>query len=84
MENQQIKLRQEAVKKCLEGKSYSHVAKQVGRSKAWVCKWLNRYKEDPIGNWFEEHSRKPHTIEDKTSVTLEEQIVLVRRQLPNF
>jgi transposase InsO family protein len=81
MENQEIKLRQEAVKKCLEGKAPSQVAKEVKRSKAWVCKWLKRYKSDPTGNWFDEHSRRPHKIGGKTQCSVEEQILLLRRQL---
>lgn len=83
MENQEIKLRQEAIRKCLEGQSASSVAKQIGKSKVWVCKWLKRYKEDPAGAWYEEQSRKPHCVARKTPSSTESQILQIREQLQN-
>lgn len=81
MNNQEIKIRQEAVKKCLEGNVPSKVAKELNKSKAWVCKWLKRYKENPMDNWFEERSRRPHTISRQTQTAIEEQILEIRKQL---
>jgi putative transposase len=80
MNNQEIKLRQEAVKKCLEGTAPSKVAKELKRSKTWVCKWLSRYKQNPMDNWFEEYSRRPHTISRQTQTAIEEQILEIRKQ----
>ncbi len=81
MQNQEIRLRQEAVKKCLEGKTPSQVAKELAKSKAWVCKWFRRYKENPTGNWFEELSRRPNTVNRQTQTTIEDQISQIRQQL---
>jgi putative transposase len=81
MQNQQIKLRQEAIRKCFEGQAPSQVAKELKRSKVWVNKWLKRYKNDPTGNWFEERSRRPHKIGHKTLGSVEDQILSIRRQL---
>lgn len=81
MNNQEIKLRQEAVKKCLEGNAPSEVAKELNKSKAWVCKWFKRYKQNPTGSWFEERSRRPHTISRQTHTEIEVQILEIRKQL---
>lgn len=81
MENQEIKLRQQAVQKCVEGRVPSQIAKELNKSKVWVCKWLRRYKEDPTGNWFEELSRRPHTIHRQTQAAIEDQILRIRQQL---
>jgi hypothetical protein len=81
MENQEIKLRKEAVKKCMEGKAPSLVAKELKRSKVWVCKWLKRYKENPSGTWYEGQSRRPHKTVSRTPPVTEEQILFIRRQL---
>ena len=81
MKNQEIKLRQEAINKCLSGLSPSAVASQMGRTKVWVCKWLKRYKQNPTGSWYAEFSRKPHKSTGKTSAVVEEQILNIRRQL---
>src|SRR6266566_4140512 len=81
MENQVIKLRQEAIKRCIEGKRPSAVAKELKKSKAWVCKWLKRYGQDPTGSWFEELSRKPHSVPGQTQIGIEAQILKIREQL---
>lgn len=76
-----ISLRKKAIELFLNNVSPSKIANELKVSRSWVYKWVNRYKENPKGKWFEEQSKTPKQTVNKTPQTLEDQIVNIRKQL---
>ncbi len=64
----------------LEGRSKSAVAAEYGLSRRWVQKLLQRYAADGEAA-FEPRSRRPHSSPNKLPVTLEDEIVELRKFL---
>lgn len=61
----EIKARKEAILSYLGNLSITKIIKKFKRSRVWFYKWLNRYRANPKGNWFEERSRRPYSIKKK-------------------
>ncbi len=74
-------IRQEAVRLYLQGMKPSRVCKELHRSRPWFYKWLRRYETAHNDLWFEELSRRPHTIQTKTVPEMEQLVVNIRRRL---
>ncbi len=73
-------LRKMAIEQYLQGKEPVSIYKELGRTKPWFFKWLNRYQSgDP--HWFQDHSRTLHTSPRKTTPTLHTLITNIRIQL---
>jgi transposase-like protein len=68
-------LRKMAIEQYLQGKEPVLIYKELGRTKPWFFKWLNRFQS---GNkdWFQDHSRAPHTTPHETLPNL---IALVKK-----
>lgn len=60
------------------GQDLAIILKRFKCSKSWLYKWLKRYKNDPSGHWYLEHSRKPKKIRYSASEE-ENQIVIAAR-----
>lgn len=73
-------LRRKAVEMHREGKKPSKIAREIGKSRQWVYKWVNRSKVGEEG-WYESHSHAPHESRTKTSSAKEEKIVEARQHL---
>lgn len=72
-------LRKQAITLHQQGKKVAAIAREVGRTRQWVHKWVKRY-EAQSDNWCSSHSHAPrnnHTI----SSTLEEKVVETRQVL---
>lgn len=76
-----ISPRQKAIELYLKNTSPTKIANRLGFSRKWVYKWINRYKEDPKGNWFEDRSKATKHPTNKISKKIEDQIVNIRKQL---
>lgn len=76
------KIRQEAIRLHLSGKSATEVCRQLGRSRDWFYKWKSRF-DTGEAEWFKDHSRSPHTVANKTSAETEKQVVAIRSRLEN-
>ncbi|MBU2444603.1 MAG: helix-turn-helix domain-containing protein [Bacteroidetes bacterium] len=57
-----IEKRKEAIRLYLSQEIVAKISKKLQRSRAWIYKWLSRYKLNPKGNWYEESSRRPKQI----------------------
>ena len=64
----------------LEGRSAREVARAHGVSKSWVCELVTRYR---AGGYeaLVPRSRRPRSVPSRTSIELENEIVLLRKQL---
>ena len=72
-------LRKQAITLHQQGKKVSAIAREIGRTRQWVHKWIKRY-DAQSDNWCSSHSHAPcnnHTI----SSTLEEKVVETRKVL---
>ena len=63
------------------GQDISIIQSRFKCSKSWVYKWLKRYKENPSGPWYLEHSRKPKTIHYATCKEETDAIIAARLSL---
>jgi putative transposase len=58
----EITLRKRAIALCLQGWNKSEIARKVKRSRAWVNRWISRYRPDEPTRSLQDHSRAPkHT-----------------------
>ena len=73
-------LRKMAIEQYLQGKEPVSIYKELGRTKPWFFKWLNRYQSGDK-DWFQDQSRAPHTSPHETSPTLQQLISKIRIQL---
>lgn len=71
-----------AVRRYLNGEKPEAICTSLGRSKAWLYKWAERYNEDD-SSWSESHSRRPLTSAYRTRQEVEEIVKLVRLNLYN-
>ncbi|MGI8426431.1 MAG: IS481 family transposase [Actinomycetota bacterium] len=64
----------------LEGRSAREVARAHGLSASWVCKLVRRYR---AGGYeaLAPRSRRPHSVPSRTPGELEDEIILLRKQL---
>lgn len=73
-------LRKMAIDQYLQGKEPAPIYRELGRTKPWFFKWLNRYQSGDE-QWFQDQSRAPHTSPQETSPVLQQLIKKVRIQL---
>lgn len=73
-------VRQEAIRRYLQGEPPFLICRDLNRSKPWLFKWLGRY-ESGRDTWYQEESRSPKQIANKTSEKLEHLIVATRKRL---
>ena len=77
----EIEIRKQAIIMHLAEQNPSDICKSLNRSRPWFYKWLKRYQNNPKGDWFIEHSRRPRTISKSLNLELEKLIIQIRRQL---
>ena len=78
--NKEKEIRKHALRLYLEGMSVNSVCSQLGRSRGWFYKWLRRYQEGS-SEWYQEHSRAPKRVANKTPFKYEEQVLKIRSRL---
>jgi transposase InsO family protein len=80
----EIELRQEAVRRFLAGEKPQDIGNSLQRSRQWVYSWAKRFTDYPEdAKWFEDKSKAPKHIWNKTTRDVEEQILLARERLDN-
>ncbi|MCA1697551.1 MAG: hypothetical protein LC790_01045 [Actinobacteria bacterium] len=80
MEDVEVMLRREAVRRRLSGESSEVIAREVGRSRQWVGKWTARYDPDDRG-WARGRSRAPKRVAGRTAAQVEAVVLEVRGRL---
>ena len=81
MNDNEEKLRQEAIRLYIQNISVSRISKELSRSRQWVHKWIAKYKNNPSDNWYKAESRAPKKIFNTTSSDVEKSIVEARKML---
>jgi hypothetical protein len=71
-----------AVQRFLIGEKPESICASLGRSKAWLYKWVERYLEDD-DSWSKDRSRRPLNVINRTPKEIEEIVKLVRLNLYN-
>ena len=73
-------LRKMAVQQYLQERSPVSIYHEMGRSKKWFFKWLQRYQTgDP--EWYRNHSKAPHTHPHQTPLEIQNLVKNTRIQL---
>jgi len=80
---QEENIRQEAVRMHLQGESVMVIATSVARSRQWIYKWIERYKQNPQGEWFMSESKAPKQSIRKIDNTTEKSVISIRKSLQN-
>ncbi len=80
VETNEEQIRKKAIRLCLEGTSVNDVCSQLNRSRPWFYKWLRRYQGGD-SEWYQERSRAPRKVTNKTSKKTEEQVLKIRSRL---
>lgn len=70
-----------AVERFQNGETASTICATLGRSRAWLYKWIGRAK-DGGNDWFKSHSRRPHRMR-QTASEVGDQVEAVRLSLYN-
>lgn len=73
-------LRKQAVAMIGMGRSVTEVSRELGKSRQWVYKWINRSSEDNPG-WSKSQSNAPHKVPNKTCSDIEMAVVRTRKML---
>ncbi len=73
-------VREEAIRRYENGGSPKEIYQSIGKGKTWFFKWLKRYQHDGP-DWSKDLSRRPHRIHKKIEETMEQAIIVTRKQL---
>jgi transposase-like protein len=79
-ENQQERIR--AVHRFLNDEKPESICASLGRSKAWLYKWVERHTANDK-SWSENQSRRPLSLTSRTPKEIEEIVKMVRLNLYN-
>ena len=82
MEQEEI-IRQEAIRLHLQGESVLSIASKIERTRQWVYKWIERYEQNPQGDWFKSESNDPKHLFRKLDNTIEKSVISIRKSLQN-
>ena len=76
--------RQEAINRYLLGEKISTIAHSLHKSRKWVHHWINRFKQKKDdASWYKDESKAPKNVAVKIDVELEQQILIIRKELMN-
>ena len=73
-------LRIQAIEMQSQGMKVADIARELGRSRQWVHKWINRHREGS-DDWQRSLSTSPSRKARRTSADVEDLVVLTRKQL---
>lgn len=71
-----------AIDRYLSGEDPNTIIKSLGKSKAWLYKWINRYKTND-SLWYQEQSKRPNKITEKIPDEIKEAVKIIRLSLYN-
>lgn len=77
----EIEIRKQAIVMYLAKHKPTQIYRELKKSRPWFYKWLSRYEDNPHGNWFNEHSRRPHSVRTKVSPEMEDLVIRIRQKL---
>jgi putative transposase len=80
MDDVEVGLRREAVRRRLAGESPEVIARELGRTRQWVRKWAARYDPDDPG-WAQGRSHAARRVANRTDAEVEQQVLAVRTKL---
>ena len=80
MEDVEVGLGREAVRRRLVGESPEVIARELGRTRQWVGKWTARYDPDDPG-WAQGRSHAARRVANRTDAEVERQVLAVRAKL---
>jgi transposase-like protein len=78
---QEEKLRQEAIRLHLEGKSVHSISEALNRTRQWFYKWLRKYEQSSASDRYKSSSCKPKTFPNRTDKSLEQAVIEIRNRL---
>jgi putative transposase len=58
----EVEFRKRAIALYLQGWTKSEIARKMERSRAWVHRWISRYRPDEPGKSLQDHSRAPTQV----------------------
>jgi len=76
------KQRTRAVQRFLAGEKPESICASMGRSRAWLYRWVNRYNVNDDA-WCNSQSTRPNNVTNRTPVEIEEIVKMVRLNLYN-
>ena len=82
MEQEEI-IRQDALRLHLQGESALAIADKIERTRQWVYKWIERYYQNPQGDWFKSASNAPKRLVRKIDNTTEKSVISIGKSLQN-
>jgi transposase InsO family protein len=82
MEKENKQQRFAAVERFRNGENPVSICTSLGKSKAWLYKWIGRYLEND-DSWNESRSRRPLTVANYTPEEIQEIVKIVRLNLYN-
>lgn len=71
-----------AVQRFKAGENPESICTSLGKTKVWLYKWVKRFSEDDA-LWYEDRSRRPRVIPNRTPSEIEEIVKMVRLNLYN-
>lgn len=76
--------RQDAIKRYLLGEKISKIAHSFNKSRKWLHHWINRFKRKKEDiDWYKDESKAPKNVAVKTEAAMEQQILIIRKELMN-
>ena len=76
------KQRMRAVQRFLSGETPEAICASMGRSRAWLYRWVKRYSVND-NTWCNSQSTKPNNVTNRTPFEIEEIVKMVRLNLYN-
>lgn len=73
-------LRKMAMQQALQGKAPVSIYREMGRSKKWFFKWLQRYESGDT-EWYPDHPKTPHSHPYQTCPETRNLLIQIRTQL---
>ena len=74
----EIALRRQAIRLYLQGWKKSEIARRVPRSRAWVQRWISRYRPEEPRESLEDHSRAPKQMSWSFPERIKEMVLQMR------
>jgi putative transposase len=74
------KIRQQAIKRHLNGEKPKSIYESLGRSKKWFFKWLKRYQSGSA-DWYKNQPKTPHSSPSRITEIERQRIIETRTRL---
>ncbi len=78
----EVTQRMRAVQRFLAGEKPEAICASIGRSRAWLYRWVNRYDAND-DRWCNSQSTQPNNVANRTPYEIEEIVKMVRLNLYN-